>query len=72
MMNGVDVVWFAIGGITEERLEELVEMGVERVAVGEAVCGAEDVCGAARRIKDRLLRLLSQKRDDFNGVILEP
>ncbi len=72
MMNGVDVVWFAIGGITEERLEELVEMGVERVAVGEAICGAEDVGGAARRIKDRLLQLLAKKGDDFNGVIVEP
>ncbi|RKY17345.1 MAG: thiamine phosphate synthase [Planctomycetota bacterium] len=72
MMDGVDVVWFAIGGITEERLGELVEMGVERVAVGEAICGADDVRGAARRMKERLLRLLAERGDDFNGVILEP
>jgi len=70
MMEGVDVVWFAIGGVTEERLEELVEAGVERVAVGEAVCGAEDAGNAARRIRKRLLTLL--QRRDFEGTILEP
>jgi len=70
MMRGVDAVWFAIGGITEERLEELVEAGVERVAVGEAVCGAADVRAAAQRIKENLLHLLQNR--DFEGEILEP
>jgi len=72
MMDGVDVVWVGRGGIAEERVEEWVERGVERVAVGEGIGGAEDVGGAARRIKDRLLQLLAKKWDDFNGVILEP
>lgn len=62
MMKGVDVVWFAIGGVTEERLEELVEWGVGRVAVGEAICGAEKPGLVAQRIKERLHHLLKKRR----------
>lgn len=45
---------FAIGGITRERLPELVRRGVDRIAVGAAVVAQPDVTRAARALR-RLL-----------------
>jgi thiamine-phosphate pyrophosphorylase len=45
---------FAIGGITKERLPELVRRGVDRIAVGAAVTSRENVMKAARSLR-RLL-----------------
>jgi thiamine-phosphate pyrophosphorylase len=44
----------AIGGITPERLDELVAAGCRGVAVSAAVCGAEDPGGVCREILSRL------------------
>lgn len=48
---------FAIGGITADRLEALVQLGVRRVAVASAVTRAADPPRAARDLIDRLARL---------------
>lgn len=48
---------FAIGGITAERLESLVALGVKRVAVASAVTRAADPPRAARELIDTLARL---------------
>jgi len=48
---------FAIGGITAERLEALVPLGVRRVAVASAVTRAADPPRAARDLIDRLAQL---------------
>lgn len=48
---------FAIGGITAERLDALVPLGVRRVAVASAVTRAADPPRAARDLIDRLARL---------------
>jgi thiamine-phosphate pyrophosphorylase len=45
---------FAIGGVTLERLEELLPLGIKRVAVAAAVTGARDPAAAAAAIIARL------------------
>jgi len=47
---------FAIGGITAERLPELVRRGVDRIAVCAGVIGRRDVASAARRLRSALNR----------------
>ncbi len=46
--------WFAIGGITEENLDEVLEAGARRIAVSSAVSRAEFPRKAAARLKARL------------------
>lgn len=50
----ITIPFFAIGGITLERLEEVIAAGASRVAVSSAILAADDVTGAARRFKERL------------------
>jgi len=45
---------FAIGGITPERLPELAELGIRRVAVSAAITAAPDPPAAARRFLELL------------------
>ena len=45
---------FAIGGITLERLDELLSLGLRRVAVATAVTAASDPAAAARAFIERL------------------
>jgi thiamine-phosphate pyrophosphorylase len=47
--EAVDFPWFAIGGITEERLGLVRAAGAGRVAVGAAVTASEDPRGVAER-----------------------
>ncbi len=44
-------VWFAIGGIDEQRLPEVLAAGATRVVVVRAITGADDPVAAARRLK---------------------
>ncbi|MCP3800041.1 thiamine phosphate synthase [Allokutzneria sp. A3M-2-11 16] len=46
--------WFAIGGIDESRLDEVVEAGARRVVVVRAITEAEDPRAAAAAIAARL------------------
>jgi thiamine-phosphate pyrophosphorylase len=46
--------WFAIGGIDEQRLPEVVAAGARRIVVVRAITGADDPKAAARRLKARL------------------
>lgn len=57
MMEGVDVIWFAIGGIEEDKLDELVTAGVRRICVSGAVMSKDDMRDAAARLKKRLTEL---------------
>jgi thiamine-phosphate pyrophosphorylase len=45
---GIPVV--AVGGITEENIQQVIEAGSDAAAVVSAVCGAGDVSSAARRL----------------------
>ena len=57
----IAVPTFAIGGISVERLESLVALGVTRVAVASTVIRAADPPRAARELIDTLARLTAAK-----------
>ena len=48
---------FAIGGVTLERLDDLLELGVRRVAVASAITEAADPAAAAAAFNARLARI---------------
>ncbi|MBL1072842.1 thiamine phosphate synthase [Nocardia sp. 2] len=47
--------WFAIGGIDDERLPEVLSAGATRVVVVRAITAANDPEAAARALKQRIL-----------------
>ena len=49
-----DKPWFAIGGIDEQRLPEVLDAGAQRVVVVRAIAAADDPRAAARRLKAML------------------
>jgi thiamine-phosphate pyrophosphorylase len=51
---GTDKPWFAIGGIDEQRLPEVLAAGARRIVVVRAITGVEDPRAAAQRLKARL------------------
>lgn len=48
---------FAIGGVTLERLDELLDLGVRRVAVASAITEAADPAAAAAAFNERLAQI---------------
>jgi thiamine-phosphate pyrophosphorylase len=46
--------WFAIGGIDEQRLPEVLAAGARRIVVVRAITAADDPAAAASRLKARL------------------
>ncbi len=52
----------AIGGIDASNVSEVLSAGAKRVAVVRAVCGQEDIAGAARQLKRRIEEVLSSSR----------
>lgn len=52
--EAVRVPVVAIGGITEDNISEVLAAGADAVAVISAVCAADDVRAAARRLADRI------------------
>lgn len=51
---GCDKPWFAVGGIDEQRLDEVLEAGARRVVVVRAITEAADPGAAARRLRAAL------------------
>jgi thiamine-phosphate pyrophosphorylase len=49
-----DKPWFAIGGIDEQRLPDVLAAGARRIVVVRAITGAEDPRAVAQRLKARL------------------
>ncbi|HEX2284388.1 MAG TPA: thiamine phosphate synthase, partial [Mycobacterium sp.] len=49
-----DKPWFAIGGINEERLTQVLEAGARRIVVVRAITAADDPRAAAQRLKAAL------------------
>jgi thiamine-phosphate pyrophosphorylase len=49
-----DKAWFAIGGIDEARLPEVLDAGARRIVVVRAITEADDPRAAAQRLKDAL------------------
>jgi thiamine-phosphate pyrophosphorylase len=50
-----DKPWFAIGGIDEQRVPEVLAAGARRIVVVRAITGADDPRAAAQRLKARLV-----------------
>lgn len=48
--------WFAVGGITEENLDDVLAAGARRVAVSRAITAAENPVEAAASLKTRLVK----------------
>jgi thiamine-phosphate pyrophosphorylase len=53
--SGWDKPWFAIGGIDEQRLPEVLAAGARRIVVVRAITAADDPRAAAQRLKARLV-----------------
>ena len=53
---GTDRPWFAIGGVDESTLDQVLEAGARRVVVVRALTEAADPHAAARRLRSRLER----------------
>ncbi|OBB84070.1 thiamine-phosphate diphosphorylase [Mycobacterium colombiense] len=51
---GTDKPWFAIGGIDERRLPEVLDAGARRIVVVRAITAAPDPRAAARRLSSAL------------------
>jgi thiamine-phosphate pyrophosphorylase len=51
---GVEIPWFAIGGIDQARLGEVIEAGATRIVVVRAITEAEDPKAAAQEFRTRL------------------
>ena len=51
---GTDRPWFAIGGIDDDRLDEVLAAGATRIVVVRAITKAPNPTQAARRLADRL------------------
>jgi thiamine-phosphate pyrophosphorylase len=51
---GIEIPWFAIGGIDAGNIGEVLAAGARRVAVVRAVCAAADPAAAAAELKARL------------------
>lgn len=56
VVGSVALPAFAIGGVTLDRLDALLELGVRRVAVAAAIVGADDPPAMAARFIERLAR----------------
>ncbi|KKB99562.1 thiamine phosphate synthase, partial [Mycobacterium nebraskense] len=51
---GGEKPWFAIGGIDEQRLPEVLAAGARRIVVVRAITAAEDPRAAAQRLRSAL------------------
>ena len=52
--RGPTLPWFAIGGIDEARLDDVLAAGARRIVVVRAITGADDPAAAAARLRSRL------------------
>ena len=52
--SGVNIPWFAIGGINLQRLDEVLAAGAKRVCVVSAILNATDVMKACLKFRHRL------------------
>jgi thiamine-phosphate pyrophosphorylase len=53
--RNVQIPWFAIGGITLENLDSVLQAGARRVSVVSAILNAPNVARACQEFKDRLV-----------------
>jgi thiamine-phosphate pyrophosphorylase len=53
--------WFAIGGVDESTLDQVLEAGAERVVVVRAITDSDDPGAAAKRIRTRITERLGAR-----------
>ncbi|WP_219105894.1 thiamine phosphate synthase [Austwickia sp. TVS 96-490-7B] len=53
-LSGTTTPWFAIGGIDEETLPQVLDAGATRIVVVRALTGADDPRSVAQRLRSRL------------------
>ena len=51
----VTIPWFAIGGITLDNLEAVLDAGAKRICVVSAVLNSKEIAGTCQQFKQRLL-----------------
>jgi len=54
IVKEIKIPALAIAGITERNVDEVLATGINSIAVTAAVVGADDITGAAKRLKSRL------------------
>ena len=59
----ISLPWYAIGGITAENIDEVIEAGARRVAVSATICAAEDAASASHHL-GRLLAAAQEPPGD--------
>ena len=52
--ENIDCPWFAIGGITLDNLDEVLEAGARRICVVSAILEASDVTHACQQFRERI------------------
>jgi thiamine-phosphate pyrophosphorylase len=52
--SGVNIPWFAIGGITLGNLDDVLAAGARRICVVSAILNAPDVAKACSEFRQRL------------------
>ncbi|VAX39951.1 Thiamin-phosphate pyrophosphorylase [hydrothermal vent metagenome] len=52
--NEISLPWFAIGGISEENLSDVINAGASRIAVSHAICRNNKPQQAAKQLKKKL------------------
>lgn len=57
--------WFAMGGITLENVADVIGAGARRVAVGRAICAADDPVAAATAFANTLRAAWGDSMDTF-------
>lgn len=68
----IQIPFFAIGGIDQTNIEEVLKKGASRVAVVRAVSGAENVEKAAKRFKEIIVQQKNQMQPrDFTKFSLK-
>ncbi|MFG0295996.1 MAG: thiamine phosphate synthase [Maioricimonas sp. JB045] len=51
----VSLPWFAIGGISQENVGQVYDAGGRRIAVSNAICGADDPEAAAGCLRSAIV-----------------
>ena len=62
----VTIPWFAIGGITLDNLDSVVEAGASRICVVSAILNQRNISDACQAFRNRLASALRQRRGPIN------
>jgi thiamine-phosphate pyrophosphorylase len=52
--ENIDCPWFAIGGITLENVDEVLEAGARRICVVSAILNSPDIARTCQQFRERI------------------